>query len=77
MSRHERTIGVIGQEGLETLQKAVSCSITASGGVSCNQDIRDLRDMGLYAAIIGKAWYAGAIDLAQAAADAGVQEVEA
>jgi len=62
---------------LETLQKAVSCSITASGGVSCNQDIRDLRDMGLYAAIIGKAWYAGAIDLAQAAADAGVQEVEA
>ena len=31
--------------------------------------------MGLYAAIIGKAWYAGAIDLAQAAADAGEQEV--
>ena len=38
--------------------------------------IRDLRDMGLYAAIIGKAWYAGAIDLAQAARDAGIQEVE-
>ena len=61
---------------LTELQKAVSCSITASGGVSGNQDIRTLRDMGLYAAIIGKAWYAGAIDLAQAAADAGEQEVE-
>lgn len=61
---------------LAELQKAVSCSITASGGVSGNQDIRTLRDMGLYAAIIGKAWYAGAIDLAQAAADAGEQEVE-
>lgn len=60
---------------LAELRKAVSCSITASGGVSGNQDIRTLRDMGLYAAIIGKAWYAGAIDLAQAAADAGEQEV--
>lgn len=60
---------------LSELQKTVSCSITASGGVSGNQDIRTLRDMGLYAAIIGKAWYAGAIDLAQAAADAGEQEV--
>ena len=61
---------------LAELQKAVACAITASGGVSGNQDIRTLRDMGLYAAIIGKAWYAGAIDLAQAAADAGEQEVE-
>lgn len=60
---------------LAELQETVSCSITASGGVSGNQDIRTLRDMGLYAAIIGKAWYAGAIDLAQAAADAGEQEV--
>lgn len=62
---------------LETLQNAVGCSITASGGVSCNQDIRALRDMNLYATIIGKAWYAGAIDLAQAVSDAGAQEVKA
>lgn len=60
---------------LAELQETVSCSITASGGVSGNQDICTLRDMGLYAAIIGKAWYAGAINLAQAAADAGEQEV--
>jgi len=62
---------------LEALQKAVGCSVTASGGVSCNDDIRLLRDMGLYAAIIGKAWYAGAIDLSGAVWDAGSQEVEA
>lgn len=62
---------------LKALQKAVSCRITASGGVSCNQDIRNLKDMNLYAAIIGKAWYAGAIDLAEAASDAGAQEVGA
>lgn len=58
---------------LARLQKTVSCSITASGGVSCNADIRTLRDMDLYAAIIGKAWYAGAIDLAQATAEGGPQ----
>lgn len=58
---------------LRALQEAVSCSITASGGVSCNGDIRVLRDMGLYAAIVGKAWYAGAIDLSAAVQDGGAQ----
>lgn len=64
-------------DALAALQKAVSCSLTASGGVSCNEDIRALRDKGLYGAIIGKAWYAGAVDLAQAVADGGPQEVTA
>jgi phosphoribosylformimino-5-aminoimidazole carboxamide ribotide isomerase len=59
---------------LEQLQKAVSCSITASGGVSSNEDLRQLRDRGLYGAIIGKAWYTGAVDLAEAVRDAGSQE---
>ena len=58
---------------LEALQKAVSCSITASGGVSSNEDLRQLRDRGLYAAIVGKAWYAGAVDLAQAVREGGPQ----
>lgn len=40
--------------------------ITASGGVSGMDDIRALKDMGLYAAIIGKAYYTGAIDLKEA-----------
>ena len=54
---------------LAQLQQAVGCGITASGGVSCNGDIVKLAQMGLYGAIIGKAWYAGAIDLAQAVQD--------
>ena len=60
-------------ERLEALQTAVSCSITASGGVSSNEDLRKLRDQGLYAAIVGKAWYAGAVDLAQAVKEGGPQ----
>ena len=60
-------------ERLEALQKAVSCSITASGGVSSNEDLRKLRDRGLYAAIVGKAWYAGAVNLAQAVREGGPQ----
>ncbi len=58
---------------LEALQRAVSCSITASGGVSSNEDLRQLRDRELYAAIIGKAWYAGAVDLARAVQEGGPQ----
>ena len=37
--------------------------LTASGGVSTMEDIRRLREMDLYGAIIGKAYYPGAIDL--------------
>lgn len=58
---------------LEALQNAVSCSITASGGVSSNEDLTALRDRGLYAAIVGKAWYAGTVDLAQAVREGGPQ----
>jgi len=59
---------------LAALQKCVGCSIIASGGVSNNEDIRKLAGMELYGAIIGKAYYAGTIDLAQAAVDAGEQK---
>ena len=58
---------------LAALKRAVSCRIVASGGVSSNGDIRALSSMGLYGAIIGKAYYAGALDLAQAVADGGDQ----
>ena len=60
-------------EKLAALQKNVTCNIIASGGVSNNGDIQKLAGMELYGAIIGKAYYAGTIDLAQAAEDAGVQ----
>jgi len=61
-------------EKLAALQKSVDFNIIASGGVSSNEDIQKLAGMGLYGAIIGKAYYAGTIDLAQAAADAGAQQ---
>ena len=61
-------------EKLTALQKSVGCQIIASGGVSNNEDIRKLAGMDLYGAIIGKAYYAGTIDLAQAALDAGEQK---
>ena len=59
---------------LEELQRTVGCHIVASGGVSSNEDIRRLARMGLYGAIVGKAYYAGTVDLAQAVRDAGRQD---
>lgn len=60
-------------ERLRELRNTVSCCITASGGVACNQDIRDLLAGGMDGAIIGKAYYAGTIDLKLAIKEAGVQ----
>lgn len=48
------------------LARKYSLDITASGGVSTMEDIRQLRGMDLYGAIIGKAYYIGAIDLKEA-----------
>lgn len=61
---------------LAALQRAVSCRIVASGGVTTLDDVKRLRDMGIYGAIIGKAYYAGTIDLAAALAEAGDQSVQ-
>ena len=38
----------------------------ASGGVSSMEDVQALAQMNLYGAIIGKAYYTGAIDLKKA-----------
>lgn len=60
---------------LKALQEAVpGCNIVASGGVTTLEDVKKLRDMGLYAAIIGKAYYAGTLDLAEAVEIAGEQD---
>ena len=58
---------------LKSLQEGVSCAITASGGVSSNEDLRALERMGLPAAIVGKAWYTGSVDLRQAVEEGGPQ----
>lgn len=48
------------------LSEKFSLDITASGGVSSLEDIVALNELGLYGAIIGKAYYIGAIDLKSA-----------
>ena len=48
------------------LSHSYSVRITASGGVSTLDDVCALRKMGLYGAIIGKAYYTGAIALKEA-----------
>ena len=48
------------------LSQEFSVNIIASGGVSDLEDVMALQQMGLYGAIIGKAYYAGAIDLRHA-----------
>lgn len=48
------------------LSEKFSINITASGGVSSLDDVKALREMNLYGAIIGKAYYTGAINLSEA-----------
>jgi len=47
----------------ERLTKELRMCITASGGVSTLSDVEYLASLGLYGAIIGKAYYTGDIDL--------------
>ena len=52
------------------LSQQYRIQIIASGGVSSMEDIRQLREMNLHGAIIGKAYYVGAINLREAIEDA-------
>ena len=54
------------REMYRTLSETLGLQITASGGVSTMEDVKSLREMGLYGAIIGKAYYTGDIDLKKA-----------
>ena len=48
------------------LSERFGVQIIASGGVSSMEDVKKLSALGLYGAIIGKAYYTGAIDLKEA-----------
>ena len=50
----------------QTLNETFGMDFIASGGVSSLDDIRALKELGLYGAIVGKAYYTGAIELKQA-----------
>lgn len=47
----------------ERLQREFGLDLIASGGVSSMEDVARLRELGLYGAIIGKAYYTGDISL--------------
>ena len=53
-------------EMYKKLSSEYSLDIIASGGVSSIEDIKSLREMNVSGAIIGKAYYIGAIDLKEA-----------
>ena len=59
------------RELYRTLSASCNLQIVASGGVSTLSDVAELAAMGLYGAIIGKAYYTGAVDLAAALEVAG------
>ena len=54
------------REMYRELSETLGLQITASGGVSTMEDIESLRQMNLYGAIIGKAYYTGDINLKKA-----------
>lgn len=54
------------RELYKQLSQRFSIDITASGGVSSIDDIKALKELDIYGAIIGKAYYIGAIDLKEA-----------
>lgn len=51
---------------LDKVLKSTKSLIIASGGISKLSDLKDLREMGLDGAIVGKALYVGAIDISAA-----------
>ncbi len=48
------------------LSRTLSVNIIASGGVSTLDDVKTLAGLGLYGAIIGKAYYTGAVKISEA-----------
>ena len=54
------------RELYKALSEKYSINLIASGGVSSMDDILALKQMNIYGAIIGKAYYIGAINLAEA-----------
>lgn len=51
---------------LDKINKAVSCNIIASGGISNIDDIKALKQLNMYGAICGKSLYKGTLSLEEA-----------
>jgi phosphoribosylformimino-5-aminoimidazole carboxamide ribotide isomerase len=53
-------------KAMEEMVKAVKIDVIASGGVTNIQDIKNLKEIGVSGAIVGKALYTGDVDLKEA-----------
>ena len=53
-------------EQLTALNNSVSCNIIASGGITDIDDIRKIKNAGIYGAICGRSIYAGTLNLSEA-----------
>ncbi len=53
-------------EGIKRMQGMTRLPIIASGGMSCLDDLKRLREMEVWAAIVGKAFYEGRIGIEEA-----------
>ena len=53
-------------EGLRRLKSMTSLPIIASGGVSSVDDLKALKELDVWAAIVGKAFYEGRIGIEEA-----------
>jgi len=58
-------------EAMKQMREALHCELVASGGVSCLEDVVALKKLGADGVIIGKAYYAGRIDLKKAIEEGG------
>jgi phosphoribosylformimino-5-aminoimidazole carboxamide ribotide isomerase len=63
-------------EQLVDYTKALNCSFISSGGVATIEHLKELRDLGCYGAIVGKALYEGRIDLKQAISEVITDSVD-
>lgn len=50
-------------QAIKNMKESLSVDLIASGGISSEEDLRELRKIGLAGAIVGKALYEGRIDL--------------
>lgn len=51
---------------LEKLNESISCNVIASGGIKDIEDLKVIKEMDVYGAIVGKAIYSGNINLNEA-----------
>ena len=57
----------------QVLCDTLSIKITASGGITYISEIEKLKNIGVHAAILGKALYEGKLNLGEAIVAAGIQ----